>query len=440
MRILSKESDFLSGKWSFHQEGQAQATLRKSDSNADSYEFRINASGAASNSIQWFNSSFPIEKGRAYRVSFTARSNKPLSFPIALMKSGAPWSSYGAVVRQQLSIGEEPSRQEVVFSATSSAEDARVTFYLGKAPVDATFSFSDFAVEEVEVDALELAPDVGNIILDGKKAAYKRWTKEDLQAQDDFWYDRDSGRVFYYSKENPATLYSSIEAAVMRHVIDLSGVHDAVFDNLDLRYGAAHGFGGSGNARVRISNCDISWIGGGDQYAEGGAGRRVRFGNGIEFWSNAHDHLVENCRIWEVYDAALTNQGSGENAQINITYRNNLIWNCEYSFEYWNRDEKSRTENIVFTDNICLRAGYGWGHEQRPDKNGRCLMFYSNTAQTKNFVVRGNVFADATDSLVRSDIDWVPEQPEIDQNQYWQSNSDLPYFFLNRYETIGQGI
>ena len=158
----------------------------------------------------------------------------------------------------------------------------------------------------------------------------------------------------------------------------------------------------------------------------------MRFGNGIEFWSNAHDHLVENCRIWEVYDAALTNQGSGENAQINITYRNNLLWNCEYSFEYWNRDEKSRTENIVFTDNICLRAGYGWGHEQRPDKNGRCLMFYSNTAQTKNFVVRGNVFADATDSLVRSDIDWVPEQPEIDQNQYWQSNSDLPYFFLNR--------
>jgi len=60
--------------------------------------------------------------------------------------------------------------------------------------------------------------------------------------------------------------------------------------------------------------------------------------NGIEFWSNARDCLVEGCRLWEIYDAALTNQGNGTNQQVNITYRDNVIWNSEYSFEYWNRD------------------------------------------------------------------------------------------------------
>ena len=55
-------------------------------------------------------------------------------------------------------------------------------------------------------------------------------------------------------------------------------------------------------------------------------------------------------------------------------------------------------------------------------------MFYSNTAQTKNFVVKGNVFANATESLVRSDIEWKPEQPQLLENVYWQDNKDLPFF------------
>ena len=32
-------------------------------------------------------------------------------------------------------------------------------------------------------------------------------------------------------------------------------------------------------------------------------GSNVRFGNGIEFWGGAHDHLVEGNRIWEIYDS-----------------------------------------------------------------------------------------------------------------------------------------
>jgi hypothetical protein len=153
-------------------------------------------------------------------------------------------------------------------------------------------------------------------------------------------------------------------------------------------------------------------------------GTPVRFGNGIEFWSGARDCQVEGCRVWEIYDAALTNQGDGTNTQANITYRGNTIWNSEYSFEYWNRGPASRTSNIVFENNTCVDAGYGWGHNQRPDPNGRHLMFYDNTAATTKVIDRGNIFAKATDSLLRlHGRDWTAAL-KMDYNCWFQPKGE----------------
>ena len=258
-------------------------------------------------------------------------------------------------------------------------------------------------VEPVSEPASGTLADVGNLIFDGKKAGVKRWSKEQLTNKDDFWFEQETRCVWFVCEKNPAEMYGEIEAALRKdHVINLSGVHHVEISGLDVRYGAAHGFGGSGNFNILIRNCDISWIGGGHQFTRPD-GVPVRFGNGIEFWSNAHDHMISSCRLWEIYDAALTNQGDGTNVQRNIYYLNNTIWNCEYSFEYWNRDETSVTEGIVFRGNTCINAGYGWGHSQRPDPNGRHLMFYETTAETTNFWVVDNTFVNATESILRVD-------------------------------------
>ena len=409
----------LPKKWALHCESGAKARLTPLQ---DGFELVVDAPGSQGNHIQLFLSPFSIRSGQTYRLTFDLSGSGVEGASVSLMKSNAPWDGYGSVVGA-ITTPSSPTRRSLTLISAKTAEDARLTLYLGKAATQgATLRISNLKVEEIDVDALDLAPDVGNIVLDGRRAAWKRWTREDLKNQDDFWYDRDEGRVWYRSKQNPATLASTVEAAVMRHIVDHSHVSDVVFDGLALSVGGAHGFGGTGATRIAIRNCDVSWIGGGDQYREGGSGRRVRFGNGIEFWSSASDCLVENCRIWEVYDAALTNQGAGVNVERSIVYRNNLIWNCEYSFEYWNRDEESKTEKIRFENNVCLNAGKGWGHAQRPDPNGRCLMFYSNTAQTRDFVVSGNVFANATESLVRSDVEWSPEPITLDGNVYWQDD------------------
>ncbi len=420
---LRSAPNFFVGEWGLYAEGGAKARKTETDG---TISVEIEQGGSAGSRVQLMKSPFSIRNGARYRLSFDASGKDVSGVVVSLMMQNSPWSSYGATTGE-IKCSSEPTRQSLIFTSTQDAEDARLTFYLGTLPSGARLTLSNFEAEEVEVDALDLAPDVGNVVLDGGKAAFKKWTAEELTGPDEFFYERGEGRVWYYSKENPATRFDSIECARMRHVVNLSGVHDAIFDGLDIRNGGAHGFGGSGNARITIRNCDVSWIGGGDQYLQGGSGRRVRYGNGIEFWSSARDHVVENCRIWEVYDAALTNQGSGENQEVNITYRGNTIWNCEYSFEYWNRDATSITENIEFVDNVCMNAGYGWGHVQRPDKNGRCLMFYSNTAQTRGFVLKGNVFANATESLVRYDAEWTPEAPKMTENVYWQEDATVPY-------------
>jgi hypothetical protein len=228
------------------------------------------------------------------------------------------------------------------------------------------------------------------------------------------------------SDGNPAERHKSIELALRRHIVDQGGKSHVTYEGLALRYGAAHGIGGGSTHHIVVRDCDLSWIGGGHQFTRPD-GKPVRFGNGIEFWENAHDSLVEGCRLWEIYDAALTNQGSRNNSQINITYRDNVIWNSEYSFEYWNRGPESKTHDIRFEHNTCVNAGFGWGHTQRPDPNGRHLMFYSNPAQTTEFHVRDNIFCNATESGVRMLDDWTAGL-KMDRNCWFQPTGALVAF------------
>ncbi len=270
-----------------------------------------------------------------------------------------------------------------------------------------------------------LPVDVGNLIFDqGKSTGIKRWSETDLRQDGDYFYDAGARRVTLRSDEHPATRHRSIELALRRHIIDQGGRGYVTYENLDLRYGAAHGIGGGNTHHVTVRDCDFSYIGGGHQFTRPD-GQPVRFGNGIEFWSSARDCLVEGCRLWEIYDAALTNQGDGTNTQQNITYRRNVIWNCEYSFEYWNRGPASLTRDIVFEHNTCVDAGFGWGHRQRPDPNGRHLMFYDNTAATTNVVIRHNIFSGATDSLLRlHGRDWTAALA-MDYNVWHQPRGPL---------------
>jgi hypothetical protein len=243
----------------------------------------------------------------------------------------------------------------------------------------------------------DLSCDVGNIIFNHDAVCgVKVFNEAELKQQGQYWYDEDRHVVKLHSARSPAEHYSDIECALRRHIIDQSTARYVVYDGLALKYGAAHGIGGHNTHHITTRNCDFGYIGGGDQM--GGDGT-VRFGNGVEFWAGAHDNVVENCRFWEIYDAAMTNQNGGAVAeQYNLVYRNNVVRNCEYSFEYWNRPAESSTHDVIFENNTCVNAGGGWGHAQRPDQNGRHLCFYSSPAQARGIHIRNNIFYQATNN------------------------------------------
>ena len=246
--------------------------------------------------------------------------------------------------------------------------------------------------------------ELANIIFDhgAKGCAWKEDRMDQLCGRDlHFTWVMEEGAVYMVSGKNPALRFDSIELAQKRHIINEDGCHDVRYDGLHLRYGGAHGIGGYGVKRIEIKNCDICWIGGSTLYIDNG-GRGVRYGNGIEFWGSASDVLVEGCRIWECWDAGITHQSNNDGTiERNITIRGNEIWNCEYSYEYWQQGEGSRTENILFENNFCHDAGRGWGHSRRWNPNAAHLMFYDNTAQTTDFVIRGNVFSGTENCCLR---------------------------------------
>ncbi len=353
------------------------------------------------------------------------------------MNGNSPWPISAKSDDANLpKIGTEWADYEIPLQVVKSVDMPSLHINLGKIlPAGSTFSLR--AVELVTVKCSlkkseQLPYDVGNIIFDGGKACgWKRWKVEDVKAEHDYFYDAVQDRVYLHCDRNPAEKYGEMELALRRTIINQGGRHDLVYDGLKLLYGAAHGFGGGSTVRITIRKCDLGYIGGGHQFTHEN-GTPVRFGNAIEFWGACRDNLVEGCRIWEVYDAALTNQGRGpKSIEENIIYRNNIIWNCEYSFEYWNNPKTARTRNIQFVNNTCIDAGVVWAHAQRPNPNGSHLMFYSNTADSEGIVVKYNVFYNSTDWGSRYSSGWKP-LPDLDYNAWFVPKGDMCFYFKDR--------
>ncbi|HOX40222.1 MAG TPA: hypothetical protein PL033_19740 [Candidatus Brocadiia bacterium] len=439
-RDIGIVADLSAIKWNLYVEGGAEASLSGPASGDQKAEWtaRCRKRGAERHHVQFYTDGvIRIQAGDSLRFDFSARCDKPFAMKnIIIMQPRSPWSDYASLsVARPADVGSEWKAYTVRFKCGRTAEDGRLCIFLGGAiPDESTFQFRPGAlVKEECLRGYLLGADVGNIIFDGgATCGVKKWKVEDLQKDGDYFFDPAMRCVKLRCESNPAGAHKSIELALNKHVIDQSGRHHVAYEGLDVRYGAAHGFGGGDTRNITIRDCDLSYIGGGHQFTTAD-GRPVRFGNAIEFWGNARDSIVEGCRIWEVYDAALTNQASGRGTvQTNIIYRNNMIWNSEYSFEYWNRPEDSITENIVFEDNVCVDAGFGWGHEQRPDPNGRHLMFYQNPAQTRGVVVRRNVFCNSRHSGLRMENDWLTGLA-MDHNLWFEESGPLFLYMGKNY-------
>lgn len=430
-----KLADLRSSKWRHHHEAGAKIDFEPRDGRV---VVRCENSGEAPHHIQLWGPTIPVKRGDKYIVRLRARSSQPFKpARMAIRRPRSPWNTFAPGRDIDDVIGPAWRDLDIAFEADISSDEGQLHIMLGGAlPDGAVFEFEPLALHTATVNIPDpLNVDVGNIIFDhGESCGWKRWSIDELQSTGDYFYDPATWRVYLHAEANPATRHQSIELALKRHVVDHTNVHHVVFDNLALRYGGAHGFGGGQTHHLTIRRCDVSYIGGSVLHHRNG--RPVRYGNGIEFWGGARDNLVEHCRLWQIYDAALTNQNQGQiKTQRDITYRNNLIRNCEYSFEYWNRPAESVTENIVFENNTCLHAGVVWAHAQRPDPNGSHVMLYTNLARTRDVIIRRNIFYDWTEWGCRTSAGW-DTLPAMDHNLWFSRRGVMAYWFKDRIETF----
>ncbi|HOE61730.1 MAG TPA: hypothetical protein PK770_04855 [Kiritimatiellia bacterium] len=430
---LDQLADLKDSRWSLHAEASARAHLSRREEDGRGFNRVVcDAPGSARNHIQLWGAEldgFPSPVLLRLRV----RSSIPFRLDeVEALLNRPPYTrTRSGHVRSAL-IGKEWRTVEAVLYETATGSGAHLHLSLGeKIPAGAVFDFEPLGLWRLrpETRHAPIPCDVGILLLDhGVEWGVKKWRPEDLVNRLDYWYDGEGQRVVLVCETNPAVRYASIELALTRTIVLQANCRDVTYEGLAVRYGGAHGFGGSRTQRITIRQCDLSWIGGGLQdwrKRKGGERFPVRYGNAIEFWNGAEDHVVESNRIWEIYDAALTNQGHGDDSrQMRIRYRHNVIWNAEYSFEFWNRPETARSEHILFEYNTCVDAGSGWAHKQRPDPNGAHLMFYLNSSATTNVVIRNNLFVGTTEVCMRMENDWRGGL-SMRNNLYWPG--DKPF-------------
>lgn len=269
---------------------------------------------------------------------------------------------------------------------------------------------------------------VGFIYVDGAIRGFKYYKLEDVRTLWDFYCDYDSGYVYVHCPRNPNYYDQQVCFAVGGGVS--LGTNSRV-SNLDIFGGGSHGMTAGHSAKGCLknavaSNCDIHDFGGAQLRSEEHF-RIIRFGNGIEFWSGAEDVLVENCRIYNIYDVAITMQGFPEKngGWKNVVFRQNAMWGNHQSFEIWTKDEHAKEcgmTNCKFTDNICIGAGYGWSYYPRHDRqNGSHLLFYCTNVDKHDILVENNVFYDMREVLYHKSIG-APVDGEIPTDYVTRGN------------------
>ena len=456
---------FAFGGWSVYTEEDAKASSELAAfvelDGAPGYSLKCEKSGSKKTFLQWTAQGFPTRAGLTLAWRFRARSTVPFSIDASVpsfFMSGKPWTNYGDLACDRLEFGPEWREYELIVSSKVDAEDARLTFFLGGAiPDGARFDFVPGTARAVERRSVGLVEDVGNLVLtrwqngdaastpatlefldpetkaatkrflptadEREFAGFKRWSLDELKAPNDFWFDLATKRLYVLSDENPGVAFEGIEAPLRTNTC-ICNANDVIIENIAFSHTAAHGISLNGAKRCVVRNCDFDWIGGGDLYREGGAGRRTRYGNGVEFWESSEDCVVEFCRFSRIYDVAVTTQGPEKAISRNLTIRDNTMFDCEQAFEIWFSHPETVVENLIFERNLCVDMGNCWGHAQRPNPRATPLLGYGLDAKKVDVIIRKNVFCGTVQHFVWFYHNRIGEY-RIDDNVYWTPDESV---------------
>ena len=357
-------------------------------SGTNSLKMTCNANQGSAGAMYWrTNTGIPMVAGTWYEFSMYIKGSAESSLNSVFVTDGSG-NTIGAEIYGTKSITTDWVQYKWTFSPTTSTTGGRIYVQFGTGLTAGNSLWFD-DIQYREITSYYAGTEVGNVILNNSAAGVRKWDLASCTAQGNWFWDSTNRILEIYSYANPASVYNDIKLCNALVIVDNANKSYITIDGLSIKYGGTSGVGyGSNSHHQTIKNCDVAWCGG-KQWGV----TTTRLGNGIDFYDNSHDNLVENCRIWEIYDAGVSNQG-GTNGTIqsNITYQNNQIWNCEYSYESFNLGTSTTANNILFENNTCYNAGGGWSHNQRTDPSGFHVWLANPPTTITNFVVRNNIF------------------------------------------------
>lgn len=195
-----------------------------------------------------------------------------------------------------------------------------------------------------------------------------------LEDENDFYCE--NNYLYIKSIINPSQKFGRIKFVSRNNLVRISS--NTIITGLNIQDTGAHGIVKKGNElkNVYIYNCIIQNIGGSVQTAS----TFTRYGNGIEFWNQAENTLVEKCIIKNIYDGAYTVQGNTTLTGFqNNVCRNNIFINCTYDIELfaYNKTDtslKAKMKNQLIENCISINQGKGWGYTVRPDKKAPSML------------------------------------------------------------------
>ena len=355
---------------------------------------------------------------------------------------GVTYTAYGKGAKPRIYSSPENGANPAKWEKTDVENVWR--YHVGKSDVG-TIVFNDGEAHAIKI--LPVYNDDGTFTQQYGGRSFNNGYK-DLAEDLHFWHDysektdfkpfaKGTGYLYLYSVKNPGERFKSIEFNVKKHGIAVGGANDVHVDNLCVKYVGSHGIGAGTVKGLRVTNCEFGWIGGSIQ-AERIFGRKwaVRYGNAVEIYGGCEGFTVENCYVYQVYDAGLTQQINVEKPgeardQRHVRYSRNVIEDCNYSIEYFlslngeaRASNPSRMEDFVIEGNLMRNAGRGFCR-QRPDRRQAAhIKSWRNGAnRATGYIIRDNVFAFGDEMLVEissglANPDGSDSMPEMKGNVF----------------------
>ncbi len=240
---------------------------------------------------------------------------------------------------------------------------------------------------------------------------------------------------------NPGEVFDSIEFIGRGAGFNVAyNVKNVVIENIDLQFfGSGAQTGGTIDGMI-VRNCIVAWMGGILHWYSGpDCDGMIRMGNGLGAYGACRNYIMDNNYIYQCYDAGASHQISSEpfNYRMdNIVYSNNVIDTCIYSIEHFliePCDGTGEREGIglVMENNICRRAGYGFGLTRPNGISGVHLQGRagSNKYLPGTYIIRNNIFTEAVDMMMNLRSVHERYQPIMENNTYIQiKDGRLGYF------------